>query len=70
MKAIVISQYGGPEVMDYKDIPDPSPGPDEVLVRIAATSINPFDIMRRSAEPRILHQLVFQASSALTSRAP
>jgi len=24
MKAIVISQYGGPEVMDYKDIPDPS----------------------------------------------
>jgi hypothetical protein len=37
------SQYGGPEVMDYKDIPDPSPGPGEVLVRIAATSINPFD---------------------------
>jgi NADPH2:quinone reductase len=43
MKDIVISQYGGPEVMDYKDIPDPSPGPGEVLVRIAATSINPFD---------------------------
>ena len=52
MKAIVISQYGGPEVMDYKDIPDPSPGPDEVLVRIAATSINPFDIMRRSGRAK------------------
>jgi NADPH:quinone reductase-like Zn-dependent oxidoreductase len=52
MKAIVISQYGGPEVMDYKDIPDPSPGPDEVLVRIAATSVNPFDIMRRSGRAK------------------
>jgi len=52
MKAIVVSQYGGPEVMQYKDYPDPSPGPDEVLVRVAATSINPFDLMRRSGQAK------------------
>jgi len=50
MKAIVVSRYGGPEVLEYKDYPDPSPGPDEVLVRVAATSINPFDLKRRSGE--------------------
>lgn len=48
MKAIVVSKYGGPEVLEYKDFPDPSPGPDEVLVRVAATSINPFDMKQRS----------------------
>ena len=52
MKAIVVSQYGGPEVLEFKDFPDPSPGPDEVLVRLAATSINPFDIMRRSGQAK------------------
>jgi len=52
MKAIVVSQYGGPEVLEFKDFPDPSPGLDEVLVRLAATSINPFDIMRRSGQAK------------------
>ena len=50
MKAIVVSEYGGPEVLKFKDYPEPSPGPDEVLLRVAATSINPFDIKRRSGE--------------------
>lgn len=48
MKAIIISKYGGPEVLEYKDAPDPSPGQDEVLVQVAATSINPFDYKQRS----------------------
>jgi NADPH:quinone reductase-like Zn-dependent oxidoreductase len=59
MKAIVISQYGGPEVLEYKDFPDPSPGPDEVLVRLAATSINPFDIMRRSGQAKDFAPITF-----------
>lgn len=52
MKAIVVSQYGGPEVLEYKDFPDPSPGPDEVLVRVVATSVNPIDMKRRSGEAK------------------
>lgn len=59
MKAIVVSQYGGPEVLVYKDFRDPSPGPDEVLLRVAATSINPFDIKRRSGEAKAFAPINF-----------
>jgi NADPH:quinone reductase-like Zn-dependent oxidoreductase len=59
MKAIVVSRYGGPEVLEYEDYPDPSPGPDEVLVRVAATSINPFDIKRRSGEAKAFAPISF-----------
>jgi NADPH:quinone reductase-like Zn-dependent oxidoreductase len=59
MKAIVVSQYGGPEVMEYKDFPDPVPGPDEVLVRVIATSINPFDLKRRSGEAKAFAPIDF-----------
>ena len=41
MKAIVVHQYGGPEVLKFEEYPDPVPGPGEVLVRVAATSVNP-----------------------------
>jgi len=59
MKAIVISKYGGPEVMEYKDLPDPSPGPDEVLVQVAATSINPFDVKQRSGQTKAFAPVSF-----------
>jgi NADPH:quinone reductase-like Zn-dependent oxidoreductase len=48
VKAIVIHKYGGPEELKFEDYADPVPGPGEVLVRIVAASINPFDLMRRS----------------------
>jgi uncharacterized protein len=59
MKAIVISQYGGPQVLEYKDFPEPSPGPDEVLVRVVATSINPFDLKQRSGEAKAFAPINF-----------
>jgi NADPH:quinone reductase-like Zn-dependent oxidoreductase len=59
MKAIIISQYGGPEVLEYKDFPDPSPGPEEVLVRVVATSINPFDLKQRSGAARAFAPVEF-----------
>jgi NADPH:quinone reductase-like Zn-dependent oxidoreductase len=48
MKAIVLHEYGGPEKLKYEDIEDPEPGPGEVLVRVAAASINPVDWKMRS----------------------
>ena len=48
MKAIVVHQYGGPEVLQFEEYPDPVPGPGEVLVRVAATSVNPLDYKRRA----------------------
>ncbi|MFB7663428.1 NADP-dependent oxidoreductase [Kitasatospora sp. NPDC056138] len=43
MKAIVIKQYGGPEVVEYTELPDPKVGPDSVLVRVKAAGVNPVD---------------------------
>jgi NADPH:quinone reductase-like Zn-dependent oxidoreductase len=40
MKAIVIREFGGPEVLRWEDVPTPKPGPDEVLVRVHAVSVN------------------------------
>lgn len=43
MKAVRIHQYGGREVLSHDEIPVPEIGPDEVLVRVVAASINPVD---------------------------
>ncbi|RKT18331.1 NADPH:quinone reductase-like Zn-dependent oxidoreductase [Streptomyces sp. 1114.5] len=43
MKAIVINRYGGPEVVEYTDLPDPKVGPDSVLVEVRAAGVNPVD---------------------------
>lgn len=43
MKAVVISEYGGPEVLKYQDTPRPEPKDDEILVRVIAAAINPVD---------------------------
>ena len=48
MKAITISQHGGPEVMKFSDIPLPEVGPDQVLVQISAVGVNFIDIYQRS----------------------
>ncbi|WP_371482074.1 NADP-dependent oxidoreductase [Kitasatospora sp. NBC_00315] len=43
MKAIAIRRYGGPEVVEFTDLPDPRVGPDSVLVRTRAVGVNPVD---------------------------
>ena len=48
MKAIVIHQYGGPEVLKYEDVPRPVPKDDQLLVRVIAAGVNPVDGMIRS----------------------
>jgi len=48
MKAIVIHEYGGPEVLKYEDIPRPEPKDDQLLIRVIAAGVNPVDGMIRS----------------------
>jgi NADPH2:quinone reductase len=48
MKAIRVHEFGGPEVMKLEDLPDPAPGPGEVVVRIHAAGLNPVDTYIRS----------------------
>ncbi len=52
MKAVVLHEYGGPEVLKWEEIPDPVVGEGEVLVRQSATSINPVDWKMRSGEAK------------------
>jgi NADPH:quinone reductase-like Zn-dependent oxidoreductase len=59
MKAIVVHQYGGPEVLKFEDYPDPVPGPGEVLVRVAAASVNPIDYKRRAGLTRDFYPMQF-----------
>jgi NADPH:quinone reductase-like Zn-dependent oxidoreductase len=48
MKAIVIHEYGGPEILKYEDVPRPEPEDDQLLVRVVAAGVNPVDGMIRS----------------------
>ena len=59
MKAIVIHQYGGPEVLKFEDYPDPVPGQGEVLVRVAAAGVNPIDYKRRAGLTKDFYPLHF-----------
>jgi NADPH:quinone reductase-like Zn-dependent oxidoreductase len=59
MKAIVVDEYGGPEVLKYEDYPDPVPGPGEVLVRVAAASVNPIDYKRRAGLTKDFYPITF-----------
>lgn len=47
MKAIVLQEYGGPEVLRLQDIERPEVGPEEVLIKIAATAVNRADLLER-----------------------
>src|SRR5580658_149102 len=59
MKAIVVHQYGGPDVLKFEDYPDPVPGPGEVLVRVAAASVNPIDYKRRAGLTKDFYPMQF-----------
>jgi putative PIG3 family NAD(P)H quinone oxidoreductase len=47
MKAITLSDFGGPEMMQYSDIDTPSPGAGQLLIRVHATSVNRPDVIQR-----------------------
>ena len=47
MRAVIITQPGGPEVLRLEEVPDPVPGPGEVLVAVAAAGLNRADVLQR-----------------------
>jgi NADPH:quinone reductase-like Zn-dependent oxidoreductase len=59
MKAIVVHEYGGPEVLKFEEYADPVPGKGEVLVRVAAASVNPIDEMRRAGLTKDFYPIHF-----------
>lgn len=55
MKAIVLKAFGGPESFELRELPKPTPGEGQVLVRVHATSINPLDYqVRRGDYPELV----------------
>jgi len=54
MKAWVINEFGGPEVFEQVELPTAAPGPGEVRIKVAATSVNPVDYKIRSGAAEAL----------------
>jgi len=48
VKAIRVHQFGGPEVLQLEEVPDPQPGPGQVVVRVHAAGVNPVEAYIRT----------------------
>lgn len=53
MRAVHVTEHGGPEVLELVDLPVPEPGPGEVRVRVAAVSVNHLDVWVRRGMPGV-----------------
>jgi NADPH2:quinone reductase len=51
MRAIVVRQHGQPDVLEIAEVPDPQPGPGQLLVDVAAAGVNFMDIYQRQGNP-------------------
>lgn len=48
MKVVQFAHYGGPDVLQVREVPDPVPGPDDVVIQVKATTVNRLDLFQRS----------------------
>ena len=62
MKAIRIHQYGGPEVLALVEMQRPTPGPNEVLIKVQAAAVNPFDWKVRAGYMKDVFPLTFPST--------
>ncbi len=76
MRAVVLDSHGGPEVLAVREVPDPQPAPDEVVVDVVGTALNRADLLQRLGRypgPPMEHEIpgleVAGRVSALGSRA-
>lgn len=63
MKAIQVHQFGGPEVLELREIPTPKPGPGQILVRVRAAGVNPYDTYMRNGTYAIKPPLPYTPGS-------
>jgi NADPH2:quinone reductase len=59
MRAIRVHRFGGPDVLELREVPDPVPGPGEVLIRTRAAGVNPVDTYIRSGRYARLPELPY-----------
>lgn len=57
MKAVIFSCHGGPDVLEYADVPDPSPADGQILIRVKACALNHLDLWIRQGLPAYRIQL-------------
>ena len=62
MRAVVITEYGNEDVLEVQEVPDPSPGPDQVIVGVTASAMNRADLLQRAGQypapgPKPLHEI-------------
>ena len=53
MIAVVFDRHGGPDVMEFREVPDPEPGPGQVRVRVAGCGVNHLDLWVREGMPGV-----------------
>jgi len=61
MKAVVLPDYGGPDLLKVREVPEPKPGAGELEIRVAAASLNPVDWKQRSGAAKGRMPLTFPA---------
>jgi NADPH:quinone reductase len=60
MRAVVLESYGDPDVLVLREVPDPVPGPEEVLVQVTGTALNRADLLQRRGlypGPKMDHEI-------------
>jgi NADPH:quinone reductase len=69
MKAVEVNHTGGPEVLEYRDVPEPQPNPNEALVDIKAAGLNFIDVyFREGRYPAKLPFIVGQEAAGVVER--
>lgn len=63
MKSIVVREFGGPDVMKVEDVPEPSPGAGQIVVRLRAAGVNPVDTYIRTGTHAVKPKLPYTPGS-------
>jgi NADPH2:quinone reductase len=63
MKAIQVRRFGGPEVLQLEEVPRPEPGPGQVLVKVHAAGVNPYDTYMRAGNYAVKPPLPYTPGS-------